>query len=159
MNEQSQSGSKAGLPDGDLLRAGEALRTLILAAEHYRQAVAVETGLDIRQTQAISYLHSRGSMGQSELAAALGLNTGSVTSLVDRLEAHAIARRVPHPTDRRRFVVELTDTGENIVRRSTAFLVGAFSHVEPSQLGRLADTLGHLAGGLRRQIDIMTPDQ
>ena len=159
MNEQDQSSGKGRQSQDDLVRAGEALRLLILAAEHYRQAVAVETGLDVRQTQAISYLHSRGPMGQSELAEALGLNTGSVTSLVDRLEAHAIARRTPHPTDRRRFVVELSDAGNDIIRRSNAFLVGAFGEVDPSRFGELADTLGLLAGGLRRQIETMTPDQ
>ncbi len=159
MIERKQSSGKADGPDTDLRRAGESLRTLILAAEHYRQAVATQTGLDLRQTQAISHLHSRGPMGQSELADVLGLNTGSVTSLVDRLEAHALAVRRPHPTDRRRFVVELTGAGEEIVRRSTAVLMDAFADVEPTKLGELAELLTGLAGGLGRRTDFRTPDR
>ncbi|WP_157970653.1 MarR family winged helix-turn-helix transcriptional regulator [Nakamurella deserti] len=115
--------------------------------------MAGETGLDLRQTQAISYLHTRGPMGQSDLAEALGLNTGSVTSLVDRLEAHSIAQRTPHPTDRRRFVVELTRGGREIADRSTDFMLGAFADIPPRRLGELADALVLLATGLRRHID------
>jgi DNA-binding MarR family transcriptional regulator len=148
-------------PD-DLQRAGSALRELVLAGEQYRQAAATQLQLDVRQTQAVSYLYSRGSMGQSELAEALMLNTSSVTALVDRLEAHAIARRTPHPTDRRRFVVELTEEGRDIIHRTATYLLGAFDHVDPAELPGLTEALGSLAANLRSQADLLTrrqPDQ
>ena len=158
MIERNQSPGK-GDRDDDVRRAGESLRTLILAAEHYRQVVAAQTGLDLRQTQAISYLHTRGPMGQSELADALILNTGSVTSLVDRLEAHGLAVRRPHPTDRRRAVIELTEAGADIIRRSSTVLMDAFAAVDPARLGELTDLLTQLADGIRHRTDFLPPDR
>jgi DNA-binding MarR family transcriptional regulator len=155
MNEQLQSEGKANPFPPELLQAGAALREVVLAAEQYRQAVAIELHLDVRQTQAVSYLYSRGAMGQSELADALLLNTSSVTALVDRLEAHAIATRQPHPTDRRRSVIELTDKGRDVIARTAAFLLGAFNHVDPTELPRLTATLSALATDLRAQTDTL----
>jgi DNA-binding MarR family transcriptional regulator len=133
-----------------LTAAGEALRELVLATEHYRQTAAAALQLDVRQTQAVSYLYSRGAMGQAELAQLLMLNTSSVTALVDRLEAHRIARRTPHPTDRRRFVVELTEGGRALIRDTATFLLGTFDHIDPAELPRLATTLSTMAEDLRR---------
>ncbi|WP_329549978.1 MarR family transcriptional regulator [Streptomyces sp. NBC_01356] len=42
------------------------------------------------------------------LAAKLGLTTGSVTTLLDRLEQLDYLTRTPHPTDRRRALVRIT---------------------------------------------------
>ncbi len=139
-----------------LVAAGEGLRELVLATERYRQAAAAALGLDVRQTQAVSYLYSRGAMGQAELAELLLLNTSSVTALVDRLEAHRIARRTPHPTDRRRFVVELTDEGRAVIGDTARYLLGTFDHVDADELPRLAATLTTMAQDLRRHTRDLT---
>jgi DNA-binding MarR family transcriptional regulator len=52
-----------------------------------------------------------GARGPSELAGLLDITTASATELIDRLEALGFVRRRPHPRDRRRLLVELTDTG------------------------------------------------
>jgi DNA-binding MarR family transcriptional regulator len=134
----------------ELTAAGEALRELVLATEYYRQTAAAALQLDVRQTQAVSYLYSRGAMGQAELAQLLMLNTSSVTALVDRLEAHHVARRTPHPTDRRRFLVELTESGRALIRDTATFLLGTFDHIDAAELPRLATTLSTMAQDLRR---------
>src|ERR1700712_2316910 len=95
----------------ELDQAVVALRELFLASEHYRHAAGAYLGLDISQTQALSYLRNRGPLGPTELGLLLGLNTSSITALIDRLEAGGMARRRPHPSDRRRAVVELSDHG------------------------------------------------
>ncbi|WP_111768500.1 MarR family winged helix-turn-helix transcriptional regulator [Nakamurella deserti] len=133
-----------------LTAAGNALRELALAIEHYRQTASAVLQLDVRQTQAVSYLYSRGAMGQAELAQLLMLNTSSVTALVDRLEAHRIARRTPHPTDRRRFVVELTEEGRSVISDTASFLLGTFDHVDAAELPRLSTVLSTMAQDLRR---------
>src|SRR5579872_4168217 len=51
--------------------------------------------------------NSRG-LTAGELAAQSGLTAGAVTGVVDRLEQHGYARRLPDPTDRRRVRVEVT---------------------------------------------------
>jgi DNA-binding MarR family transcriptional regulator len=47
----------------------------------------------------------------SHAADRVGLSTRSVTALVDRLIEHDLARRTPHPSDRRAVVIELTPAG------------------------------------------------
>lgn len=44
-----------------------------------------------------------------------GYDTSSATALVDPLERRDIARRSPHPTNRRRSVVGLTDHGHGVM--------------------------------------------
>ena len=129
--------------------AVESLRELILAGEHYRQMVSEHLHIDISQTQALSYLYSRGEMGQSELGALLGYNTSSMTSLVDRLERNQLARRVPHPTDRRRSIVELTDGGRNAVGSTGQWFLHAFDHVSAEALPALTTALAAVAADLR----------
>jgi DNA-binding MarR family transcriptional regulator len=46
-------------------------------------------------------------MSAGELAKSLGLTTGAITSVIDRLERAGIVRRVADPKDRRKVVVEL----------------------------------------------------
>jgi DNA-binding MarR family transcriptional regulator len=44
----------------------------------------------------------------ADLAGSLGVTPRNITALVDGLEAEDLVRRVPHPTDRRITMVELT---------------------------------------------------
>jgi DNA-binding MarR family transcriptional regulator len=44
------------------------------------------------------------------LADRLGLSTGSVTSMLDRLEKAGYVTRSPHPSDRRKLIVRVTGT-------------------------------------------------
>jgi DNA-binding MarR family transcriptional regulator len=41
----------------------------------------------------------------------MGVTTGTLTVLVDRLEERGLVQRSPHMTDRRSIMVELTDSG------------------------------------------------
>lgn len=127
------------------------LREVILAGEQYRHVVASYLGLTISESQAVSYLFSRGAMGQSDLGKALGFNTSSTTALVDRLERNSIAVRSAHPTDRRRSTVQLSATGRKTVAAATGWIVHAFDSIDPDALSDLALTLHTLADDLRAQ--------
>jgi DNA-binding MarR family transcriptional regulator len=130
-----------------------ALRELVLAGEHYRQAVARELQLGVTETQAISNLMAAKTMGQTELAEALGITTSSVTSLIDRMERNGLVRRQPHPRDRRRTVVQLTKYGMECIERSRAWFVHAFDDVPDDRLGEVTQTLLTLAANLRAGTD------
>jgi len=49
----------------------------------------------------------------------LQLHPTSVTNIVDRLQADGLVRRIPHPTDRRATLVEITDTGSSLQEAAT----------------------------------------
>ena len=52
----------------------------------------------------------------------LGRTTGGMSLTLDRLESAGLIRRLPDPGDRRRVVVEATDTGIDLAKRINADL-------------------------------------
>lgn len=133
--------------------AVRSLRALILAGERYRQVLSDHVGLGTTDTQAISYLTVHGDRGQNELAADLGLSSGASTALVDRLEREGIAERYPHPHDRRRTLVRLTDRGHAIVDLSRQWLLASFHDVPPADHQAIAATLRSIAEQLSERSD------
>ena len=51
----------------------------------------------------------------SVIADRLLITTGSVTSLLDNLEKRGLVRRLPHPQDRRKLLIDITPTAQTIV--------------------------------------------
>lgn len=75
-----------------------------------------EKGMTLPQMHTLEVLGIHGAMRMKELAAAMGITTGTLTVQVDRLEAKGFLRRIPHETDRRSINVELTETGRELFR-------------------------------------------
>ena len=65
-------------------------------------------GITRTDARCLYILEQYGSMTAGELADASRLTTGAITAVIDRLDRAGLARRVPHPTDRRRVLVEAT---------------------------------------------------
>jgi len=61
----------------------------------------------------------RGSLPLGKIGQRLQVHPTSVTNTVDRLEAQGFVRRLPHPTDRRTTLAEITDTGRAVARQAT----------------------------------------
>jgi DNA-binding MarR family transcriptional regulator len=62
-------------------------------------------GLRPTDLEALDILALTGPIPAGRLGALTGLSSGSVTALIDRLEAAGCARREPDPADRRRVIV------------------------------------------------------
>ena len=81
----------------------------------------------------------------------LGRTTGGMSLTLDRLESAGLIRRLPDPGDRRRVVVEATDTGIDLAKQVNANL-----HAWEDSLG-LSDAertdLGLAIGSLTAAID------
>jgi DNA-binding MarR family transcriptional regulator len=74
--------------------------------------VVREKGMTLPQMHTLEVLGIHGAMRMKELAEAMGITTGTLTVLVDRLQDKGCVRRVPHDTDRRSINVELTGQGK-----------------------------------------------
>ncbi|WP_329138843.1 MarR family transcriptional regulator [Streptomyces sp. NBC_01476] len=84
-----------------------------------------------------------------QLAEANGVDAPYATLIVDKLEAHGLVERRPHPDDRRRKLVTLTAAGHQAIANADAILLRP-----PPAMGSLtADDLGQLAGLLTRLLD------
>ncbi len=89
-----------------------ALRAVVLATERERLRMGREVlRTSPNETQACGILAAEGPQTPTTIAARLQITTASVTELVDRLEMAGVVERTPHPTDRRKLLVRLTDVG------------------------------------------------
>ena len=63
-----------------------------------------------------------GALPLSRIGARLQVHPASVTNAVDRCEQRGLVRRVPHPTDRRTTLAEITRPGRELVSKATESL-------------------------------------
>lgn len=72
----------------------------------FHQAASMRMGLNPTDGKCLSVLQETGPLTAGELAEFIGLTTGAVTGVIDRLEKRGFVRRVDDPKDRRRVIVE-----------------------------------------------------
>jgi DNA-binding MarR family transcriptional regulator len=114
-------------------------------------------GLSFARYEALVLLlfSRRGSLPLGKMGERLMVHPTSVTNTVDRLEEQGLVRRVPHPTDRRRTLAEITPAGRKVVETATAVLVherfgvGTMTDGEAATLTDLLTTLRRAAGDER----------
>ncbi|WP_137726248.1 MarR family winged helix-turn-helix transcriptional regulator [Prescottella subtropica] len=100
-----------------------------------------------------------GALPMAKASARLQVHPTSVTNAVDRLEKAGLVRRVPHPTDRRTTLVEITDAGRDLSRRATEAL-NATVFAEPGLAPDKLDALIRILTELRvRAGDFDTGEQ
>ena len=83
-----------------------ACRRLHAAIDQLDEAAARAIDVSRNDLRCINLLET-GPKAPSDLAQALGLTRGSVTTLLDRLEDRGFVERIAHPTDRRALLVKL----------------------------------------------------
>lgn len=84
------------------------LRRFAIHRDRWIAALCRHVGISRSDYDALEALDEHGSLTPGELGARLSLTSGSVTSLVDRLERLGWASRNRHPDDRRKVIVTLT---------------------------------------------------
>lgn len=88
-----------------------ALRRLGGSILLYHRSEAEKLGLNPTDSRAVGFLSETGPVPAGRLAELMGLTTGAVTALLDRLEASGLVRRESDPEDRRRVLVVPSDGG------------------------------------------------
>jgi DNA-binding MarR family transcriptional regulator len=83
-----------------------------------QEAVFGQFGLSRGEVGMLSALRTSGpphQLSPTRLAHGLMLSSAGVTSRLDRLERRGFVRRLPDPDDRRGVIVDLTDSGREVV--------------------------------------------
>lgn len=117
----------------------------------YYDAVADQLGLHITDLTCLGMLRDRRRATAGELATELGLTTGAVTRVIDRLDRTGFVRRVRDPHDGRRVIVELLPEAEQ-------WVVGLFAaqaaHITESAADLSEAQLRLLLGYVQERTDV-----
>jgi DNA-binding MarR family transcriptional regulator len=124
--------------------------TNVMRVQQILQATVDEAlkpeGLTFARYEALVLLSfsQRGSLPMRMMGDRLQLHPTSITNIVDRLEADGLARRLPHPNDRRTTLVELTDAGRKRLTSATVAVTDSrfgFVGLDDEELTELATLL------------------
>jgi DNA-binding MarR family transcriptional regulator len=115
--------------------------------ERWAHRRAIEAGASVPRIRLLYSIHSNGPQKMADLAEELTVTPRNVTALVDGLEAEGLVRRVPHSTDRRVTLVQLTCNSELVesqfcaYRSALADLISTLSDDDQRELARMLGTL------------------
>lgn len=77
----------------------------------WEDSVVRDSGLSTAQAHTIEIVGHSGRIKMKDLAQKIGVTTGTLTVAVDRLEEKQLLVRQPCKTDRRAYLIELTEPG------------------------------------------------
>jgi DNA-binding MarR family transcriptional regulator len=124
----------------------------------FENLAADRLGVSRTDLHCLNAIENAGGLTAGELAAEVGLTTGAITGVVDRLERANFARRVPDPTDRRRVNIEVTPNFYAQANQIWAPLAADWqkslaTHFTAAELTRITDFL-HLTNKVgKRHLD------
>jgi DNA-binding MarR family transcriptional regulator len=129
-------------PEIDVAEFAGQLFFRLWRVSHERTAEALETvGLTPPLFALLNVLGAREGAIQQEIGRAMGIDPSTMVSLIDQLESAELAKRRPHPKDRRAREVSITPKGRRTLERAR----GLATQVED-------DVLRGLSAAERRQL-------
>jgi DNA-binding MarR family transcriptional regulator len=118
----------------------------------WEQAVVRDSDITLPQMHTLEILGQQSPLRMKELAAKMGVTTGTLTVGVDRLERLGLVTRIPNETDRRSILVALTETGQALYREHHAHHLHLTQEIEaaltPEETNQLATILTKLTQAL-----------
>lgn len=119
---------------------------------HLPHAIARRTGLSESELHSLRHLLA-GPIGPNDLARTLGVTSAASSGIVDRLESRGHVTRHAHPTDKRRTVVSISDSGraEVLAQMRPMFegLVAADAKLDDAQRAVVEAYLGDIIAAMR----------
>jgi DNA-binding MarR family transcriptional regulator len=102
------------------------IRRIIRAIDLQSKRLVKNYGLTGPQLLIIKKLHASGGMTVSELAREINVSQSTVTSILDRLERYGYVVRSRSDADRRRVIVNISDSGNKILSENPSLLHESF---------------------------------
>jgi DNA-binding MarR family transcriptional regulator len=132
----------SSVPDTKVVEYAGQLVFRLWRVSHTRFAEALESlGLTTALFALLNVLGAHEGAIQQEIGAAMGIDPSTMVSLIDQLEDAGLAKRRPHPTDRRAREVAITPKGRRVLEQARRLA----TQVED-------DVLRGLSGDERRQL-------
>jgi DNA-binding MarR family transcriptional regulator len=99
-------------------RLGYLFKHAAMRLEELHAQVMTPFGIDARELGVLLVLAGHEPASQQQAAQRLGVDRTTMVALLDTLEAKGLVFRRPHAQDRRRNVIDLTDHGQDTLRRA-----------------------------------------
>lgn len=114
------------------------------------RTMLADAGVTEQQWRVLRVLEERGAIDATEIARQACLLMPSLTRILQSLEKKHYCTRRAHPTDRRRHLVEITDSGRALIARNIPESNRIFAELEASfgkdRIEALLDLLNDLSG-------------
>lgn len=127
------------------------LKYALVTLDELHEEHLAPSGINTRELAVLLLLDDREPESQQQAAQRLGVDRTTMVGLLDGLESKALVARRPDPADRRRNVVELTDTGhqtlESATRASDQAEEQLLADLGKADATRLRQLLGRIATG------------
>jgi len=126
----------------------------------FRNAIGRKLGLNITESECLSFLAIKGVSTPTQIAKYIGLTTGSTTTMLDRLEKAGFIARKPNPQDRRGVLIEVTKQWTTTAGPLVAGVVQAHSKLIASysaeELTTITDFLTRFTNNVQTQTKTIT---
>lgn len=109
-------------------------------------------GIDAEDFAILSLLQVAGPVTPTELSRWMAAAPTTVSSYVKRFVSSGLIRKVPHPADRRSYLIELSRSGVRMHRRAAGLFLPALERVE-AELTTPVSRVSELLIELRRALD------
>lgn len=113
--------------------------------------LSARAGIHENALRALVLISDTGYSTPTEVAGYLGLTSGAVTNMIDRMSAADLLERAPNPSDRRGSLLRLLPAGEAVVADHRARYGAMLRAVDAANGGVLQQVLTALADGLYDQ--------
>jgi MarR family transcriptional regulator, transcriptional regulator for hemolysin len=124
----------------------------LVRQEFDREIGEAGLGLTPGEARALSHAARAGTVRQNVLADRMGVEAMTLSSYLDRLEAHGLIRRTIDPTDRRAKLVCMTETSEDMLARIREIGMKARARAERSMTAAEWETLQMLLKRVRAEL-------
>jgi DNA-binding MarR family transcriptional regulator len=139
----------------DTVAIADALRPVLLRVGRELRREARAVGISPEQVSLIVAIKYQPGIGVRDLAAHERISAPALTKHIDRLERDGLVVRTPHPGDRRRIGLALTEEGQRVLRRvrsrRTAWLATRLRGLDPNELSAVEAAIGPLSRLLKEE--------
>ena len=138
--------TRTGATDAaDMLTAFDAV---VRANASFVRQLSARAGVHENALRALVLVSDTGYSTPTEVAGFLGLTSGAVTNMIDRMTSAGLLERAPNPNDRRGSLLRLLPDGESVVEDYRQRYTAVLRAVDSAHGGDLVAVLGELATGL-----------
>ena len=125
-----------------------ALRKIIQAIDLNSKSLVKRVGLTGPQLVILQYISSAKKISAGEIAKNVSLSQGTVTGILDRMEARSLVTRQRSNQDKRRVMISITDSGKELLSTAPTvmqdFFIERFNKVETWEQSMILSALQRL---------------